>query len=195
MSDIEIPLADTPPLANTPEADIENATVKLVIERGEARNRVREIKGPLFLIGANEDADLVLGDAQFAEYHAYICLRGNEVTLRHLGNAPEVTINGRIVRWGELCDGDRLRMGPYQFRISIIPVAEPHVPQDTPATETDADPKRIVDQAQPNANPARTKRWAAHRGTIEAAPKSDAWKKATTSAQVVGWFDEVAEGQ
>ncbi|MEM8678760.1 MAG: FHA domain-containing protein [Planctomycetota bacterium] len=169
MANIEIPLTD----GYAPE--VENAKVELIIERGEARNRVREVTGPLFLIGANEDADLVLGDPQFSEYHAYICVRGDDVTLRHLGNSPEVTVNGRIIRWGELRDGDRLRMGPYQFRLAISPVGQ------APAVKQPAVPRE------------EEKRWSAHQGSVNAMPpKSDAWKKSTTTAQVVGWFDQVA---
>ena len=185
MTDIEIPLADNH------EPNAENAKVQLIIERGEARNRIREVAGPLFLIGANEDADLVLGDAQFAEYHAYICLRGNDVTLRHLGNAPEVTINGRMVRWGELRDGDRLRMGPYQFRLAITPIEDRHELQTTKPAATSTTGQSAARQ---EATSAVQKRWEAH-FAADLAPKSDAWKKATMASQVVGWFDQVSEGK
>ena len=178
MSNIEIPLAESH------EPEVVKVKVELIIERGEARQRVREVTGPLFLIGANKDADLVLGDNQFAEYHAYICIRGEEVTLRHLGNTPEVTVNGRVIRWGELRDGDRLRMGPYQFRLAIAPVAQ---------IEQKVAERNTTGRAPATDGPADKKRWAAHMGSVDARPpKSDAWKKSTTAAQVVGWFDAVA---
>lgn len=184
MPDIEISPAQEPP--------VENAKVSLVIERGEARNRIRDVNGPLFLIGSNEDADLVLGDSQFTEYHAYICVRGDEVTLRHLGNPPEVTVNGRIVRWGELRDGDRLRMGPYQFRIAITPVAEMTEPPT--AGHGEQHPPSAATPTKPSTSDSHDtqKRWAAHHGSNPAkTPKSDAWRRATTPSQVVGWFDQM----
>jgi predicted component of type VI protein secretion system len=93
--------------------------VELRIERGQARRCLRTLDQPLYLIGRAKDCDLVLGDDQFADYHAYIRLHNDEIWFRHLGEAPEVTVNGRAMRWGELQDGDRLRTGPYQFKIYV----------------------------------------------------------------------------
>lgn len=97
--------------------------VALKIERGNAKNNVRNIAGPVFTIGSALDCDLVLGDAQFPSYHSYVYLRGNRVSLRYMGFGPELTVNGREFRWGELRDGDRVRTGPYQFAVSIAPIA------------------------------------------------------------------------
>jgi hypothetical protein len=178
-----LPEFEIPPM-NDRSPVAEHAKVQLIIERGEARNRVREITGPLYLIGTSDHADLVLGDSQFADYHAYICLRGNEVTLRHLGNLPEVTVNGRMVRWGELRDGDRLRMGPYQFRVALAPI--PTATEELSEDELEAAPPTP-------AHHAERKRWSTHPASHEVAPMFAAWKGATTPAHVVGWFDAMKQ--
>ena len=43
--------------------------VEIEIVRGRARNMVRPVTVPVYLIGAANDCDLVLGDPQFSEVH------------------------------------------------------------------------------------------------------------------------------
>ena len=93
--------------------------VELEIARGQARNLRRPVHGPVFLVGTAPDCDLVLGDPQFAEVHAYIFVTEEGVSLRHLGSEPTVLVCGRTVESAYLRDGDTLRMGPYEFLISI----------------------------------------------------------------------------
>src|SRR5262245_57157562 len=77
--------------------------VELEILRGMARQRVRLVRVPTFLIGAADDCDLVLGDGQFPEVHTYLRVASG-VTLAHLGFAPTVTVNGRPVTKTPLSD-------------------------------------------------------------------------------------------
>jgi predicted component of type VI protein secretion system len=93
--------------------------VELEILRGRAQNRLRPVKVPAFLIGSATDCDLVLGDSRFPEAHSYLLLSPGEVALRWLGCGPQVAVNGESIQKSRLCDGDHLRMGPYEFRISI----------------------------------------------------------------------------
>ena len=82
---------------------------------------MRPILRPVYVIGAAADCDMVLGDSQFADYHAYVYLRDGVVTLRHLGSMPETTVNGRVIKWGELRHSDRIRFGPYQLQLRLRP--------------------------------------------------------------------------
>ncbi len=93
--------------------------VQLEIYRGKARNRLRQVTVPVFLIGTADDSDLVLGDPQFPESHAYLFVSAGGVTLRQLGSGPEITVAGELVHSARLKDGDRIRTGPYEFRIRI----------------------------------------------------------------------------
>lgn len=108
----------------------------LVIERGDANQTERPILRPVYVIGTAADCDMVLGDAQFSDYHAYIYVRDGIVTLRHLGPAPEITVNGRVVRWGELKHMDRLRFGPYQLQLRLRPSLKPRKPAQQKPTST-----------------------------------------------------------
>jgi pSer/pThr/pTyr-binding forkhead associated (FHA) protein len=93
--------------------------VEIEILRGRARDLVREVTFPVFLIGTADDCDLVLGDARFSEVHAYLYVTKDGVSLRHLGGGPEVRVQGRPVHQAHLADGDWIRTGPYTFRVCI----------------------------------------------------------------------------
>lgn len=98
-------------------------TVCLEITRGQARQKTRQVAGPVFLIGAATDCDLVLGDPQFPEVHTYIFFTETDIVVRHLGDGPELTIDGRPIESVLLQDGHRMRTGPYEFQIHVKSVA------------------------------------------------------------------------
>lgn len=93
--------------------------VRLEIRRGRARNLIRPIKEPVYLIGAARDCDLVLGDPQFPEIHAYLFVNEAGVSIRHIGHGPEITVDGTAVRNAPLEDGQRIRTGPFEFYVGI----------------------------------------------------------------------------
>lgn len=95
--------------------------VSLEIVRGQAKQRIRPVQNPTFLIGMADDCDLVLGDPQFPEVHAYIRISDEMVTLRHLGFKPPITVNGTVATQLKLADGDRIRTGPYEFMVHLQP--------------------------------------------------------------------------
>ena len=93
--------------------------VTLEIVRGQAREKVRHVTTPAFLIGSAPDCDLVLGDPRFPQVYAYLIVHTGGVLVRHLGFEPELTVNGQEASRVALRDGDRLRLGPYEFVVGI----------------------------------------------------------------------------
>ena len=93
--------------------------VGLEIVRGKASRRVREVSPPVFLIGAAEDCDLVLGDLRFPEAYAYLYVTIRGVSVRHLGEGPELYVNGELTESALLADGDILELGAYEFQLHI----------------------------------------------------------------------------
>lgn len=89
----------------------------LEIARGRANRKVRRVKGPVFLIGSAEDSDLVLGDTQFPEGYAYVSLRDEVLSIRWLGEGPELQVNNWPVQNSPLKIGDRISAGPFEFRV------------------------------------------------------------------------------
>ena len=93
----------------------------LEITRGTAKRPMRSIREPVYLIGRSHDCDLVLGDAQFGDVHAYLFRNGDQLRLRWLGAGPEVTVNGQKASSTLLHDEDRIRTGPFEFFVHICP--------------------------------------------------------------------------
>jgi hypothetical protein len=93
--------------------------VSLEITRGRVQERVRPIRGRVFLIGAASDCDLVLGDLQFPDAYAYVFVTGHEVTIRRLGAGPPLAVCGEFVESAELFHGDLIAFGPFELRLRI----------------------------------------------------------------------------
>lgn len=93
--------------------------VQLAIVRGVARNRLRTIHGPAFMIGTGSDCDLVLAAPDFPEVHSYLLITPRGIWVRYLGAGPAITVNGRVVQSAELSDGAALEIGPYGFRLHV----------------------------------------------------------------------------
>lgn len=91
----------------------------LEITRGQAHHRRRPVAGPVFLIGAATDCDLVLGDSRFGEIYAYLFLTEDKVTIRRLGTGPVLRVSGDSVDAAELFDGDRIVFGPFELTLRI----------------------------------------------------------------------------
>jgi hypothetical protein len=80
---------------------------------------MRQVGGPVYVVGAAMDSDLVLGDLQFPDLHFYLLVAKGIVSLRHLGDDPEITVNGRVAHRTRLLDGDRIRTGPFEFLLHV----------------------------------------------------------------------------
>jgi hypothetical protein len=92
-------------------------TLCLEISRGRAKHKLRPLSAPVFLIGAASDSDLVLGDMQFPDGYAYVYLRDGELSIRWLGEGPELQVNDWPVQVSPLKVGDRISAGPFEFRV------------------------------------------------------------------------------
>jgi len=105
--------------------------VSLEITRGRVRQRKRNVAGAVFLIGGSPDCDLVVGEARFPQSYAYLFVKGGKITIRWLGDGPEMSVSQEIVETAELADGDTVAFGPFELRVSIEHAAdEPREPAD-----------------------------------------------------------------
>ena len=93
--------------------------VSIEITRGAARRRVRLIDTPVFLIGSDADCDLMVGDPQFPEVYAYVFIRNGAVSIRRLGDGPEMRVAGQLTDGAPLLNGDLISAGPFEFRVNI----------------------------------------------------------------------------
>jgi len=113
---MEIPLMDA---ADSRDASSRLPRVELEILRGRARNRLRRIDVPVFLIGSARDCDLVLADADFPDVHTYLYVNRGGVSVRRLGDGPALAVDGREVHSAAIVDGQKLQIGRYEFAVHI----------------------------------------------------------------------------
>jgi hypothetical protein len=111
--------------------------VSLEITRGRVQQRIRHVKSRVFLIGAANDCDLVLGDLQFPEAYAYVFVNGSEVTIRRLGTGPDLVVCEECVESADLFHGDRVAFGPFEFQVRID--EPPARRRETRGTDTRSD--------------------------------------------------------
>jgi predicted component of type VI protein secretion system len=93
--------------------------VELEILRGRARNKLRRVEVPVFLIGSARDCDLVLADADFPDVHTYLYVNRGGVSVRRITEAPLLAVDGREVQSAVIVDGQRLQVGRYEFEVRI----------------------------------------------------------------------------
>ena len=93
--------------------------VGLEIVRGKAARRIREVNPPVFLIGAAEDCDLVLGDASFPDAYAYLLVQSDRVAVRRVGEGPVLFVNGEAIDIADVFAEDQLAFGPFELRMII----------------------------------------------------------------------------
>jgi predicted component of type VI protein secretion system len=110
--------------------------VELEIIRGRARQRRRRIEVPVFLIGSAPDCDLVLADNSFPEVHTYIYVNKQGVSVRRLGEGPELRVNGNSVQTARLVEGERLQLGSYEFAVHVALPPDGDIADDEPSSFT-----------------------------------------------------------
>src|SRR3954462_13549759 len=81
--------------------------VALEITRGRVQQRIRPVRGRVFLIGTASNCDLVPGDLAFPEAYAYLFVQDSHIAVRRLGSGPELLASGEVVEAAELRHGDR----------------------------------------------------------------------------------------
>jgi pSer/pThr/pTyr-binding forkhead associated (FHA) protein len=120
--------------------------VSLEIVRGAAQRRMRLVKPPVYLIGSAADCDLVLGDASFPAVHTYLYVTATGISCRHIGEGPKLLVNQQAIEAGRLADGDRLRLGSYEFVVHVhgVPAGDERgsvrvASEDDSGAEYDAD--------------------------------------------------------
>jgi hypothetical protein len=93
--------------------------VCLEIVRGRVRQRLRKVRGKVFLIGSASDCDLVLGDPAFPEAYAYLFIPSHGVTVRWLGAGPPMYVSGEKAEYAVLRNGDEIAFGPFALLVRI----------------------------------------------------------------------------
>jgi pSer/pThr/pTyr-binding forkhead associated (FHA) protein len=106
---------------------IEAWNPSLVILSGKLQGTDFVIQGASTVIGRGPGVDLALDDETLSRQHASIEFAGGGLRLRDLGSLNGVSINGGVVKSGELKHGDRFQLGDLAFQ--LILEERPHTPK------------------------------------------------------------------
>lgn len=87
----------------------------LEITRGQTDFPVRPIDQERFLIGAGSSCDLQLGGGEIPILHSIAEFDGTGLHIEALVAAPELIIDGKTCRSGQLTQGGILTIGPFEF--------------------------------------------------------------------------------
>jgi pSer/pThr/pTyr-binding forkhead associated (FHA) protein len=71
------------------------------------------------VVGRGRSADLVLADATISRAHAAIGFNGEAFYVQDLGSTNGTRVNGKRAPQAELHDGDEVRLGKLQLRITL----------------------------------------------------------------------------
>lgn len=94
--------------------------VKLVFQSGPRSGEEVSVDHFPFYIGRAADCALRLDQDLVAERHCRLTIQGDRIKAEDLDSPHGTVVNHQLVTTAELHDGDRLRIGPVRFMISII---------------------------------------------------------------------------
>ncbi|MEK6247063.1 MAG: FHA domain-containing protein [Planctomycetales bacterium] len=93
--------------------------VQITITSGRTRQRVRHIQGSSYFLGSDRHCDLVLEDNRYPPLYALLLVRQQGVILRHLGQGPDLIIDGQPIRREFITADVCIRTGPYTFNLGL----------------------------------------------------------------------------
>jgi pSer/pThr/pTyr-binding forkhead associated (FHA) protein len=134
--------------------------VTLHVARGRSSTTSREMKGRSLLLGSGPQCDIQMRSSDVAAKHALITRGADGVVLRPLDADHPVHVNGSPVHEYLLQNGDSIKLGPFELRVTIQEQV------DRPAS-------------QPSKTPGGGSAWQSlakltRRPTTEATPESPA---------------------
>jgi anti-anti-sigma factor len=109
--------------------------VKLVAVEGEWRDQQYPVEAGDFVIGRAAGCQVQIDHSLVDLEHCRLRIDGDRLVLEDLGSSFGTSVNGRRVQTAELQDGDRFRIGPSSFLVSISGAAGD---RPRPATHAEA---------------------------------------------------------
>lgn len=93
--------------------------IRLVALSAEGSQGDCQLNHAVSILGSSDACDVILEAPGVAEAHAAIVRHGGTGYLCDLGARGGSSLNGQLVRWARLMSGDRIRVGPFEFRVEI----------------------------------------------------------------------------
>ena len=93
--------------------------VALIMLRRDGTRRAFAFQKARVVVGRTYHCDLRIPMASVSRKHCAFVTRDNEVLLRDLGSTNGTYVNGARIAEVSLCSGDKIAIGPVQFRLEI----------------------------------------------------------------------------
>ena len=95
--------------------------VRLVVTNGKKPGQLVPVTVERFFIGRAEDCHLRPNTDLISRHHCVITVEDDFVTIRDLGSRNGTSVNGERIRGEEeLNDGDKIAVGPLEFRVEFV---------------------------------------------------------------------------
>lgn len=116
----------------------------LLVTFGSTSNRRRPLTRHATLIGRNRCCDIRVDSPEVSGLHCLISRHVGGLTLRDCDSRGGVIVNGHPVREAELCNGDRVQVGPFTFEVSIpvVPVTPSVITAPAPQAKDESETLR-----------------------------------------------------
>ena len=138
--------------------------LSLVVASGVHEGKAIPVTVPQFAIGRDPQCQLRPASPSISKRHCALFVKGKQVLIRDFGSTNGTFVNGTLVE-GEvpLKDGDEIKVGPLEFRVSISLTAAAPKPEAVPAaaTPTLGDPPADGETIEIKADPSDEDKLAA----------------------------------
>lgn len=128
-------LSVAPADAEASSSDLAAPFLVLEIRRGKTGYPERPVCSRSFIIGSGPGSDLRLGGEGIPIAHTLLTVNGNHILAQWLCESPALLLNGQPIEEAELCDGDQIEIGRFQFIVHRI-LSESTVKEPSPQNST-----------------------------------------------------------
>ena len=113
-----MPLLPIPTRQSTAQAE-HAARAALLCLGAHAGHPPVELRQGILVVGTRAEVQIRIVSSQVSRSHALLLCSDGTIFVRDLASRNHTFVNDRPVREARLNDGDELRIGPFQFRVSI----------------------------------------------------------------------------
>jgi serine/threonine-protein kinase len=109
--------------------------VTIHVARGRSSTTSREMNGRSLLLGSGPQCDIQMRSPDVAAKHALITRGADGVIIRPLDAEHPLIVNGSVAQEQELRQGDSIKLGPFELRVTIQEVSpQVGLPKSSPAS-------------------------------------------------------------
>lgn len=96
--------------------------IQLVVSTGAHQGKIIAVPGTQFIIGRDEGCHLRPASPAISKKHCAVFIKNDQVFVRDMGSTNGTFVNDELVQGDVLVkSGDRLRAGPLDFVINLLP--------------------------------------------------------------------------